>query len=181
MALYAAHLATGNNIFCRSLKAVTISGYLRDVARFLSRFSPLDACYRNTTDKTFAPCIKAVTDEVACWEKIPDHREPFTIEMWKHLSSLSSTYPPDGIFAVITDWAGCGLYGGFRNTEWAQDEAMRLSTTLSSISMASPKPLGLTTSSGKQPTAPASLCILPWQMKTRSAAFRSPSKSPKEW
>jgi hypothetical protein len=123
MALYAAHLATGNNIFCRSLKAVAISGYLRDVARFLSRFSPLDARYRNTTDKTFAPCIKAVTDEIARGEKIPDRREPFTIEMWKHLSSLSSTYLPDGIFAAITDWAGCGLYGGFRNTEWAQDDS----------------------------------------------------------
>jgi hypothetical protein len=28
----------------------------------------------------------------------------------------------DGIIDAITDWAGCGLYGGFRNTEWAQDD-----------------------------------------------------------
>jgi hypothetical protein len=69
MALYAAHLATSNIIFCHSLKAVTISGYLRDVARFFSRFSPLDARYRSARDKTFAPCIKAVTDEVARWEE----------------------------------------------------------------------------------------------------------------
>jgi hypothetical protein len=65
LALYAVHLATGNNVF-----------YLRDVATFLSRFSPVDARYRNATDKTIAPIIKAVTDEVIRWENIPDRREP---------------------------------------------------------------------------------------------------------
>jgi hypothetical protein len=105
-------LATGNNVF-----------YLRDVATFLSRFSPVDARYRNATDKTIAPIIKAVTDEVIRWENIPDRREPFTLEMWKYLSSsLCPSSHPDGIISTITDWAGCGLYGGFRNTEWAQNE-----------------------------------------------------------
>ena len=123
LALYAVHLATGNTVFCKSIKASTILAYLRDVAKFLSRFSPLDARYHSPHDKTLAPCIKAVTDEVARWEKIPDRREPFTIEMWKHLSTLRPSCQPDGIIDTITDWAGCGLYGGFRNTEWAQDDS----------------------------------------------------------
>jgi hypothetical protein len=42
--------------------------------------------------------------------------------MWKYLRSLHSSTPPDGIINTIADWAGCGLYGGFRNTEWAQDD-----------------------------------------------------------
>jgi hypothetical protein len=123
LSLYAVHLATGNTLWCKSIKAATILKYLRDVAKFLGRYSPIDARYANAADKTLAPCIKAVTDEVARWEKIPDRREPFTIEMFKHLDSLRHVCSPDSIIPVITDWAGCGLYGGFRLTEWAQDDS----------------------------------------------------------
>jgi hypothetical protein len=123
LALYAVHLATGNNIFCKSIKASTITSYLRDVARFLGRFSPVDPRHRSATDNATALCIKEVTDEVIRWEKVPNRREPFTIEMWKHLFSLRGSSPPDGIIDCITDWAACGLYGGFRKTEWAQDDS----------------------------------------------------------
>jgi hypothetical protein len=123
LALHAAHLATGNNLFCRSIKASTMLSYLRDVAKFLGRFSAVDARHRTSADSTLAPCIKAVTDKVIRWEKIPDRREPFTIEMWKCLASLQPTSQPDGIIDAITNWAGCGLYGGFRDTEWAQDDS----------------------------------------------------------
>jgi hypothetical protein len=123
MALYAVHLATGNNSICRSIKASTILAYLRDVARFLGRFSDIDARFRTSTDTTLAPCIKAVLDEVTRWETVPDRREPFTIEMWKYLALLGPESQPDGIIDAITDWSGCGLYGGFRNAEWAQDDS----------------------------------------------------------
>jgi hypothetical protein len=123
MGLYAVHLATGNNLFCKSIKSTTITSYLRDVAKFLSRFSPVDARYRSATDRTVVPSIKGVIDEVARWEKIPNRREPFTILMWKHLFSLRKSCPLDSIIDCITDWAGCGLYGGFRKTEWAQDDS----------------------------------------------------------
>jgi hypothetical protein len=43
--------------------------------------------------------------------------------MFKHLVSLCPACSPDSIIPVITDWAGCGLYGGFRLTEWAQDDS----------------------------------------------------------
>jgi hypothetical protein len=123
LALYAIHLATGNTVFCKSIKASTITSYLRDVARFLGRFSPVDPRHRSDTDRTTAPCIKEVIDEVIRWEKVPDRREPFTIEMWKYLFSLRGSCASDGIIDCITDWAACGLYGGFRKTEWAQDES----------------------------------------------------------
>ena len=123
MALYAVHLATGHTLLCRSIKASTILAYLRDIAKFLGRFSDIDARYRTSTDTTLAPQIKAVIDEVARWEKVPNRREPFTIEMWKYLASIGPDSQPDGIIDAITDWSGCGLYGGFRNTEWAQDDS----------------------------------------------------------
>ena len=121
MALYASHLATGHSLFCKALKASTIVSYLRDVARFLGRFSAVDPRHRSKLDRTTAPEIKAVTDEVARWEKVPNRREPFTLQMWKYLFSIRDSCPPDGIIDCITDWAICGLYGGFRKTEWAQD------------------------------------------------------------
>jgi hypothetical protein len=89
----------------------------------LCSFSPVNACHRSAINQTLAPCIKAVTNEVARWEKVPDRREPFTIKTWKCLFSLRDSCPPDGIIDSVTDWAGCGLYGGFRKTEWAQDDS----------------------------------------------------------
>jgi hypothetical protein len=68
LALYAVHLAMGNTLWCQSIKATTILKYLRDVAKFLGRYSVLDARCTSAADKTLAPCIKAVTDEVAQWE-----------------------------------------------------------------------------------------------------------------
>jgi hypothetical protein len=110
-------------LFSRSIKASTILAYLRDVARFLGRFSDIDARFRTSTDTTLAPCIKAVLDEVARWEKVPDRCEPFTIEMWKYLASLGPESQPDGIIDAITDWSGCGLCGGYCKTKWAQDDS----------------------------------------------------------
>jgi hypothetical protein len=80
MALYAVHLATGNSLHCKSVKASAVTGHLREVAKFLSRFSPVDPRCPSATDRTLAPCVKAVTDEVLRWEKVPDRREPFTVE-----------------------------------------------------------------------------------------------------
>jgi hypothetical protein len=123
MALHAVHMAAGNYLFCRSIKASTILAYLRDVARFLGRFSDIDARFRASADTTLAPCIKAVLDEVIRWETVPDRHEPFTVEMWKCLASLGPESQPDGIIDAITCWSGCGLCRGFRNTEWAQDNS----------------------------------------------------------
>jgi hypothetical protein len=88
----------------------------------LCSFSLVHACCRSATNRTLAPCIKAVTDKVARWEKVPDCREPFTIKMWKCLFSLRDLCPPDGIINSVANWAACGLCGGFRKTEWAQDD-----------------------------------------------------------
>ena len=123
LALYAVHLATGHSVFCKAIKASTITSYLRDIAKFLGRFSPVDSRYCSAADRVLAPCIKEVTEEVIRWEKVPNRREPFTIEMWKYLFSLRGTCPSDRIIDCITDWTACGLYGGFRKTEWAQDDS----------------------------------------------------------
>jgi hypothetical protein len=122
LALYATHLATGSNLVCRSIKAVTISAYIHDVARFLSRFSNRDPRKEDPTRKDIAPCILAVTKEVQRWEKMPNRREPFTIEMLDSIITRCEELQPDSFLPSFKDWAICGLYGGFRLSEWAEPE-----------------------------------------------------------
>jgi hypothetical protein len=123
MALYAMHLATGSSLRHRTIKAATISHYLASVAKFLSRFSDRDV--RKTVDSSnIAPCIKSITDEVKRWEDMPTRREPFTPEMWTYIhTQLRPNVSPDSLIAACDDWFACGIFGGLRLGEWAQDDA----------------------------------------------------------
>jgi hypothetical protein len=55
MALYAVHLASGDTLFCRAIKAVTIGNYLRNVAQFLARFLDVDVRKVDATQARLAP------------------------------------------------------------------------------------------------------------------------------
>ena len=85
LALYATHLATGSSLHCRSLKASTIASYLLDVAKFLGRYRDVDPRFRSTADTRLAPAIARVLDEQKRCESFPNRREPFTLEMHKHI------------------------------------------------------------------------------------------------
>jgi hypothetical protein len=64
MALYAVHLASGDTLYCRAIKAATIGAYLRDVAQFLARFLTVDVRKLDETQLRLAPAIQSVIDEV---------------------------------------------------------------------------------------------------------------------
>jgi hypothetical protein len=122
LALYAVHLASGDTLFCRAIKAATIGGYLRDVAQFLARFIDIDARKLDATQSRLAPVIQSVLDEVIRWEKMPDKREPFTPAMWEHMKQeTDAAQDAYSLGPSLCNWFGCGLFGGFRLTEWAQD------------------------------------------------------------
>jgi hypothetical protein len=87
MALYAVHLASGDTLFCRAIKAVTIGNYLRDVAQFLARFLDVNVRKVDATQARLAPVIQSILDEVTRWEKVPNKREPFTPAMWSQMHS----------------------------------------------------------------------------------------------
>jgi hypothetical protein len=127
LALYAVHLATGHTVSCRAIKATTIDKYLRNVAKFCARANPRDPRKLEQTQKPLARMIQGVIDEVKRWEDIPDRREPLTIEMIYYLQELYESkpylYSSDSALAVIIDYAGAGLYDGFRLSEWAQPNA----------------------------------------------------------
>jgi hypothetical protein len=124
LALYTVHLATGNSVSCRSIKAATIEKYIRSVAKFCARSNPRDPRKLEQTHKTLAPVIQGVINEVQRWENIPDRREPFTIEMLRYLQELYTSQPhiydSDSSLAAMIDWSSTGLYDGFRLSEWAQ-------------------------------------------------------------
>ncbi len=124
LALYAVHLATGNALACRSIKSATIVKYLLSIAKFCARRNQRDPRKAEQTDRGSAPMIQGVLDEVKRWEDVPDRREAFTIEMLDYMTSLllenPDLYGQDSFLAVMVDYAGAGLYDGFRLSEWAQ-------------------------------------------------------------
>jgi hypothetical protein len=128
-ALHAAHLASGSTLLCRSVKSGTITGYLRDVARFLVTFTDRDPRRTDSTQTSNAACISGVLAEVKRWELIPNRREPFTVDtyMWllDHVNAPNSVHKPNLRYRVVTNWFGKGLYEGYHLTEWAQNVSHR--------------------------------------------------------
>ena len=123
-ALYAAHLATGSTLWLRHIKSGTIRAYINAGASFMACFGnrPCDTRRALPTDKSLAPCIQAVLDEQARWEKVPNRREPYTLEMLHHLQAQVSKESPSttSLLSAMADWSEIGLFTGHRLTEWAQ-------------------------------------------------------------
>jgi hypothetical protein len=125
MALYAFHLASGDTLFCRAIKAATIGIYLRDVAQFLALFLVVDVRKVDATQLRLAPVIQSILVKVTHWEKVPNKGELFTPAMWAHmLATTASVAYPHSLETSICNWFGCGLFGGFRLTEWAQEAGL---------------------------------------------------------
>jgi hypothetical protein len=126
LALYATHLATGSTLWLKSIKSATISKYLLDISKFLTRFHPIDTRKTDATTKSLAPCIQSVLTEVARWEGLVDKREPYTTDMFHWQDRRCQDFPTtsqDSIHHALRDWFGVGLYGGLRLTEWAQEKS----------------------------------------------------------
>jgi hypothetical protein len=55
LAIYAAHLATGSTLMCKSIRAATIETYVRDTAKFIRLFIDQDPRKVNDLDGKLAP------------------------------------------------------------------------------------------------------------------------------
>ena len=108
LALYAAHLASGSTLMCKSVKSGTIAGYLRDVARFLANFQARDPRRTDATQTTNAECISGVLAEVKRWELVPNRREPLTVDMYMwlldHINAIASVHGPDSRYTHGQQW-----------------------------------------------------------------------------
>ena len=123
MALYATHCASGSTLTCKSIKADTIRQYLLAVATLSLRFRDCDPRKYLVSDTRLAPEIVAVLKEVERWEKVPNRREPYTLEMLSdHRERATSEPNPHALIHQLRKFFLVGLYGGYRKIEWgAQD------------------------------------------------------------
>lgn len=125
LAIYAAQLAAGESLTHRQIKCDTIKGYVRAIAFVFANQSTSgrDIRKRNPTDTKFCPQLEAVYTEVSRYEKMPNRREPFTLEMLHHQQEASGKLGTPGNLsrtAAFADWSEVGLFNGQRLTEWAQ-------------------------------------------------------------
>lgn len=120
MACYTLHLAKGETLVCRSIKAKTMQAYLRAVEELSaarSVMSPLIGL-----DGNRSAYITRILNECKRWEGMPNKREPVTNEMMAHIiHEAKRDTNPDSRLSAVTDWLVMGEYGGFRKSEWAQD------------------------------------------------------------
>jgi len=87
VAMYAAHLASGSSLRCRSIKTETIKRYIFNLAKFLSSFTPRDIRKTNPLDTKFSLPLQSLYDESSRWESQKDRREPYTTQMWEYTYS----------------------------------------------------------------------------------------------
>lgn len=123
MAMYAWHLGTGGSLLCRHITVKSIRTYLQKVAIFLRLFHKemLDPRFQFPNDKIMAKPINSILAELQRYEKVPNKREPFTLEMLDFIKHQASLADPDSLIAALADWFEIGLFGGNRLSEWAQD------------------------------------------------------------
>ena len=133
-ACYAAFLALGHTLWCKTVKSATIANYLRTAAFYVrdARRRQLDMNSSNSNiiiwqdpriDMTTGQTddrIAAVLAEVKRWENIPDRQEPLTVDMihYQHLQVKKNK--PHSEDAAMYDWEVFGIYAGNRLSEWAQ-------------------------------------------------------------
>jgi hypothetical protein len=118
LAMYAQHLGTGSTLYCRQIKVETVKKYIRNVASFFAMCGKHERDLRkdNATDAKLSRILTSVFDELQRWEKAPNRREPFTIEMlkfWEQRVSTTSALSAS-LAAALLDWFECGLFAGTR-------------------------------------------------------------------
>ena len=128
---YALYLATGNTIYCRSIKANTIDLYLKAAAGLIQQLDPI--CDRNALlakDGNKYIGITRVLQEVRRIETVADRREAYTIAMHRRLYEQQLLAAEDSLERVLYQWFTCALQGGFRRSEWCQEDGAGLFTKI---------------------------------------------------
>jgi hypothetical protein len=125
LAMYAAHLGSGSTLMCRTIRSDTVKRYVFEAASFHALFGPHARDFRkeNATDTKVSKTLSDVFDELKRWEDVPNRREPFTLEMLDEMKRefVNCGLGSNTLSAALLDWFECGLFGGFRLSEWAQE------------------------------------------------------------
>ena len=126
LCMYTMHLMSGSTLFCRRIRLSTIKLYISAAASLVQLLgeSSADPRKHEGTDKTH-PILASIFAEYERWEKQPNRREPLTLEMLSAVERRAATTTcksvTTSLLPALCDWFECGLYAGFRLSEWAQD------------------------------------------------------------
>ena len=94
--------------------------YLLAVKGLIQKFDPINRDVRKEDNSNnLSPPVKAVMNSIEKFEKVPNRREAYTIAMQKTLAN-KLRISKDTSESALYDWFGCGLQGGFRQSEWCQ-------------------------------------------------------------
>jgi hypothetical protein len=127
LACYTAFLATGHAIGLKSIKSGTIDGYLLTIAKFLKNFDEkVDRDARMFSgSQVIAPPIKKVIEEMKRFEKQPNRREPWTLQLQSRLVKETEDEPADSLAKSGCQWFIVVFPAGCRRIEWCQPYASR--------------------------------------------------------
>lgn len=118
---YALYLATGHTIYSQSIRADTLTEYLKAASGIIQKLDPVpdrDAMY--TADGNKYEGIVSITREVRRIELVPNRREPYALSMHFRLFELQKFQSRDSLRAALCDWFTVGVNMGCRRSEWAQ-------------------------------------------------------------
>ena len=122
MACYTAHLATGETLLCKSIKASTITRYLAAAAELSVPARMMNPCLDIMGNQS--TYIKDILHELKRWESIPNRKEPLTKKMIEYIINKGKRLHksnPNNLYTALSDWLVVGLQAGLRRKEWAQD------------------------------------------------------------
>ena len=127
LALYAAHLGSGETLLHRAIRVGTVKRYIADIAFIFRRIHKVarDVRYANPHDPKLCPELNAVFKELERYEKMPNRRDPFTPEMLHYQMKRAQELGHHGLLSLlsaIADWSEVNLFIGARLTEWAQPD-----------------------------------------------------------
>ena len=124
LAAYALYLATGNTIYCQSIRSTTIIEYLCAAADLISKLDPVENRDAQKTDKGLT-CIRIqkVITEVQRVKSIPNRREGYTLAMHRRLFEKTKFILRNSPLYVLYDWLTVGIQGGFRSSEYCQSKS----------------------------------------------------------
>jgi len=137
-AMYIVFLGMGHTLLCKTIKADTIRRYIADAAKQIQTrrqayirahpdaHLPWLSLIRAHGDSQMPSEITDCLREIQRWENVKDHREPLTTNMIQFQKTVCSPSTPHSVDQVMYDWEVCGIYAGFRLSEWAQEDHVHL-------------------------------------------------------
>jgi hypothetical protein len=119
---YTAFLATGHSINLKSIKSGTVDGYLlttKNFPRNFDRKSNQDARMFTGAAVIAAP-IKKVIDEMKRFEKQPNRRDLWMLQLQSRLLRETDDEPAYSLAKAGCQWYCCIFPAGCRRIEWCQ-------------------------------------------------------------